>query len=255
MNKFVKTLTILLTISAVLLPQNTYAKSARTNIQQKKPATTQTHTTSSDAVIFKIHDITPIKENGLITGCDYYITLYNRTAINFRTFTINLDWADNVEDEFKFDRYVEASLGKDAIKEQKELFKDKYNSSTTKTSSTINAFGVDKQISIKSYIETEKCYLLLKEPKYTISPCEMARNIKTAGAAGLGSKEQTCDSLFEYVGSTNPEYFGDFKKMSLSDQEAINVDLENQELADIDVVIGEIVENMGTSDKTLSEIE
>ena len=38
---------------------------------------TNVSTTKSDAVIFKIHDITPVADNGIVTGCDFILTLYN----------------------------------------------------------------------------------------------------------------------------------------------------------------------------------
>ena len=44
-------------------------------------------TTKSDAVIFKIHDITPVTDNGVVTGCDFLITLYNNLII-YKTYEV-----------------------------------------------------------------------------------------------------------------------------------------------------------------------
>ena len=211
-------------------------------------------TTRPDAVIFKIHDIDPVLENGVVKGCNYTITLYNRTSINFRTFTINLSWPDAVDERFKFDRYVESILGVEEAEKQYDLFGKEEASKPAQTSVTVNAFGADKQISMRSYMDNEKCYLMLTDAQYSVSPCDIARNMDTIGSFGLSAEQSVCTNLFQFVSPKNPEYFGEFKKISATEEARQSESAESRELSDIDVIINKIVENLGTSDKTLTNI-
>ncbi len=211
-------------------------------------------TTRSDAVIFKIHDVDPVLEDGVVKGCNYMITLYNRTSINFRTFTINLSWPDPVDERFKFDRYVESILGVEEAEKQRSFFSKDEPSKPTQTSVTVNAFGADKQISLRSYMDNEKCYLMLTDAQYTVTPCDIARTMDTVGSFGISSEQSACTELFQFVSPKNPEYFGEFKRLSATEEAAESEAAESRELSDIDVIINKIVENMGSSDKALTNI-
>ena len=112
-----KSLVILasLLFGAMILPNVSCAAPSKAKAVAKEEPTTR-----GDAVIFKVHDITPVNEEGVVVGCDFSVTLYNRTAINFRSFTINLNWEDPVDERFKFDRYVESVMPKEEIDKFKE---------------------------------------------------------------------------------------------------------------------------------------
>ena len=156
MKKSMKFLALLLLSSATLVPSAVFAAP-----QAPKKAIPTSATTRSDAVIFKVHDVEPVLVEGVVTGCDYTVTLYNRTSINFRNFTINLDWEDPVDERFRFDRYAEAIMSQDEFNKYKEVIKEDNNKKPVSTSVTVNAFGADKQISVRSHIDSEKCYFAL----------------------------------------------------------------------------------------------
>ena len=63
-----------------------------------------------------------------------------------------------------------------------------------------------------------------------------------------------CTGLFQFVSTTNPEYYGKFKSISITEEAEQNSIMENQEMTDIDIVIGKIVDNLGVSDNTLNNI-
>lgn len=256
MKKVTKFLSVLLSGAVLLSAVNSVAATpeqpqAQTK-QQKKDA--KEPTTRPDAVIFKIHDIEPVLEDGVVKGCNYMITLYNRTSINFRTFTINLNWPDKVDERFKFDRYVESILGVEEAEKQYALFSKEEATKPVQTSVTVNAFGAGKQISLRSYMDNEKCYLMLSDAQFTVSPCDIARNMDTIGSFGVNAEDNNCSSLFQFVSTENPEYFGEFKNISATEEAAQSESAESRELSDIDVIINKIVENLGTSDKTLTNI-
>lgn len=251
MRKSIKILTVLLMSANIFVPALSFAAG---QAPKKNNAKTAEPTTRSDAVIFKIHNIDPVMEEGVVKGCNYMITLYNRTSINFRTFTVNLSWPDQVDERFKFDRYVESILGVEEAEKQRTFFEKEIASKPVQTSVTVNAFGADKQISLRSYMDNEKCYLMLSDAQFSVTPCDIARNAETAINFGLGAGQSDCTNLFQFVSTENPEYFGEFKRMSATEEEAQNTAAENRELSDIDMVISKIVENMGASDQALTNI-
>ncbi len=255
MKKIKKILAVLLSSSISLSATNSLAAiPAQSKNDKTLPQKNENVTTRPDAVIFKIHDIDPVLENGVVKGCNYTITLYNRTPMNFRTFTINLAWPDVVDERFKFDRYVESILGVEEAEKQYELFSKEEAAKPAQTSVTVNAFGADKQISLRSYMDNEKCYLMLSDAQYTVSPCDIARNMDTVGGFGLSAEQSICTNLFQFVSPKNPEYFGEFKKLSATEEARQSESAESRELSDIDVIINKIVENLGASDKTLTNI-
>lgn len=251
MKKSTMLLSLFLVSFGLLLPKYCLAIEKSPN-NSKKTATEAT--TRNDAVIFKIHDINPISTEGVVTGCDFVVTLYNRSSLNFRNFTLNLKWSDVVDENFHFDRYVETVLGKDEAQKQFDTLGDSDSSKPIETSITVNAFGANKQVSLTSHLDSEKCYLLLRDANYSVTPCDIVRNTDITGNFGVGADNKECTGLFQFVSTSNPEYFGKFKEISATEVAKQNKKNENKELSDIDVVINKIVENLGVSDKTLTDI-
>jgi len=252
MKKSIKVLSVLLFGCAFLFSVKADAAESKTANQTAKKNKVEESSTRNDAVIFKVHDINPVSEDGIVTGCDFTVTLYNRTSINFRSFTVNMGWKDSVDERFKFDRYVETLLTPEELAKEKLLNTKDTSSKPLQTAVTVNAFGADKQISVRSHVNNEKCYLMLTEAEFTVSPCDIARSIDSIANKELDTKD--CTHLFQMVDTSNPEYFGQFKKLSAPEVAAQERILENSQLSDIDVVINKIVENLGISDDTLTNI-
>ncbi|MBP5698298.1 MAG: hypothetical protein J6W96_02075 [Alphaproteobacteria bacterium] len=243
MKKYIKILSVLICGCVALASTSVFAADTAT---QKEPST------RNNAVIFKVHEIDPVMKDGVVTGCDFSVTLYNRTSINFRSFTLNLEWNDVVDERFRFDNYMAAYLDAEEYSKQKEFIGSDAGAVSLQTSIAISAFGADKQISIRSHVDSEKCYLMLGNASYRVSPCDIVRNIDNMNAVGINNKE--CSQLFQFVNTSNPEYFGQFKKLSATEIVAQQDATITNDLADIDVVIKKIVENLGSSDTALAEI-
>jgi hypothetical protein len=162
-------------------------------------------------------------------------------------------WNDKVEEKFKFNNYMEKFLTKEEIAQQKNLLESATDIKPLQSSVTVNAFGADKQISVHSHVNSEKCYLMLSNASFSVTPCDIVRNVDMPNI-GNNFDNKECTALFQFVDTSNPEYFGQFKKLSATELEAQNQELEAHELSDIDSVIDKIVDNLGASDKTLTDI-
>jgi hypothetical protein len=200
-----------------------------------------------------VHNIDPVETDGVVSGCDFTVTLFNRTSINFRNFTINMSWDDVVSERFKFDKYVESVMSKEDLIKFKDVIKEEAPTAPLSTSITVNAFGANKQVSVRSHMNSEKCYLMLKDARFNVTPCDIARNVSSLGDMSLAETNE-CTGLFQFVSTTNPEYYGKFKSISITEEAEQNSIMENQEMTDIDIVIGKIVDNLGVSDNTLNNI-
>lgn len=248
MKKSIRLLSVLLCGCALF---SGLAQAADTNAPKK--AKKVDPTTRRDAVIFKVHDIAPVEEEGIVTGCDFSVTLYNRTSINFRNFTLNLAWNDKVAEKFKFNEYMEKFLSEEEFDQQKKFLGDEIAAQPLLAAITVNAFGADKQISIRSHVNSVKCYLMLSNASYSVTPCDIVRNIDAPNVGGNFDNKE-CTALFQFVDTSNPEYFGQFKKLPATDI-ALQAQVgRSQELTDIDDIIDKIVENLGVSDKALTNI-
>lgn len=247
MKKSVKILSVLFLFSIAFISFEAKAvEQDATNKEEQKP------TTRPDSVIFKVHDVNPVLDDGVVTGCDFTVTLFNRTSINFRSFTVNLAWQDVVDERFKFNRYMESFLGHEEFAKQKDLIEDDAQGKPLQTNISVNAFGANQQISVRAHVNSDRCYLMLSKATYNVMPCEIARNLDTASNVNISNKE--CTKIFEIVDTSNPEYFGKFKQVSSTEEAIQNEIIEKKELSDIDDVINKIVENLGLSDKALTNI-
>lgn len=209
-------------------------------------------TTRNDAVIFKVHEIEPVLKDGVVVGCDFSVTLYNRTSINFRSFTIDMGWKDVVDERFNFEQYIQPFVNPKEMEEHRKFLEKDASSAPVNAKITVNAFGTDKQMTIRSHLKSDKCYLMLSDAEYTVSPCDIVRSIDNQATRDVNGKE--CTKLFQFVNTSNPEYFGQFKNMSATDIAEQEKVMEASELADIDEAINKVVENLEKSDETLNSI-
>ena len=100
------------------------------------------------------------------------------------------------------------------------------------TSKTINLplklppLKAKQQVSLKTKVDTDRCFLLLND---------MDINVNNCGTASMSGKvsRQGCNNLFRYVSPAGAEYYTEFKEISPEQQAAIEdaeLDAEQKEL-------------------------
>ena len=176
-------------------------------------------------VLFKIHDVVPEKDNeGKVLYCNVGATFYNRTKIDIANAAINLSWEDEV-------------IG-DAIDQEERAEKERkrlnsrsaaprygtagFTGKTIKTSIKLPPLKMNQQVSMKTKVDTDRCFLLLNE---------MDVNVTNCGTASMNDRvsRQGCDNLFRYVGPKDAEYYTEFKELSPEQMMAV----EDAELAKV----------------------
>lgn len=173
-------------------------------------------------VIYKIHDVTPVKEDNKIVSCDFGITFYNRAPQMVSNLSLNFSWLDEV-----VDNQIKAEKQEKVVDETGNVAgyngQSKTEEFTPKKISldvSIPPLAASKQISVKANVKTDRCFLLLQKPILSISSCRYG-NTQSEEMMGM------CNSLFNYISPEEGDYYTDFKEISY-DQEKEDQDAQAQ---------------------------
>ena len=180
-------------------------------------------------VLFKIHDIVPEKNaDGKVLYCNIGATFFNNTTMNLTNVALTLRWNDEVIGE-TIDQ--EERAAKEQQRTNSRAARSRYSTSGF-TSKTINLplklppLKAKQQVSLKTKVDTDRCFLLLND---------MDINVNNCGTASMSGKvsRQGCNNLFRYVSPAGAEYYTEFKEISPDQQAAIEdaaLDAEQREL-------------------------
>ncbi len=209
-----------------------------------------THAEQSE-VIFKIHDITPVEENGEVKSCSFGVTLYNRTPEMISNLGLNLSWTDDViAEQIEAEKNEKVYDDKGNVKGYKGQSETEKN--TTKkvfVSLSVPPLPQGKQISIKSSINTDRCFLLLQKPTIVVESCNYGSGKNTDKKAGV------CKNLFTYVSPNDGEYYSDFKQISYTEEVE---DIKNQaerEKKEMEKIYSEALSSVNRISQTLNTMK
>lgn len=158
-------------------------------------------------ILFKIHDVSPDKDvNGLVTGCNISVTLYNRYDRALSNTQLQLIWDDEVVDEAISQ---EEMAQKEALRRNPENRTMRYptSSNTPPTISTVikmPLINAHQQLSLKNKINTDRCFLLLNDMNIKVNSCSFT---------GEGNNKG-CSAHFQYISPRDPQYYTEFKEIS-----------------------------------------
>lgn len=168
--------------------------------------------TSPENVLFKIHDVQAVKDtDGLINACDYSITFYNRSPRQLRSAMLNLGWMDNS---------VATLISQEKNEEKKKTGRsssktEEVDAAALSTSIDVPTLEAYKQVTLRSRLQSDKCFLMLGDVKFVVKSCNIAdetgANVRNMVRNRNGS---ACDGLFEFISASNPEYYREFKPVS-----------------------------------------
>ena len=178
--------------------------------------------TALGGVLFKIHDVTPEKNSdGDVVNCNMSLTIFNQTNQTLSNIQFDLIWEDEVIAET-------IAREENAIRniENNNLSTDKMRYTTAQTTPSkittsiklplINPF---QQISLKNKVNTDHCFLLVKDMDINIKSCSIIEN---------ASSIRECKTSFRYITPLDPTYYNDFKEISYEDDiKNMENDLEN----------------------------
>lgn len=170
---------------------------------------------SENMVMFKIHDIVPVKNTeGMIESCDYQATFFNNTQMTISNVSLQLSWMDEVAEST-----IEQEKKEAMIANRKASRNSLRRSSMTEASSpgqvttslAVPPLAPAKQITVKNKIKTDRCFLLLGQTTTDVINC------KTDEGAG-----DACRGLFKFVSPEDADYYTEFSDVTYEEQNDID---------------------------------
>lgn len=211
-----------------------------------------------EAVLFKIHDVTPVEDaQGVISGCDFIITFYNRTKTGLKQAVLNLSYSDQVSEKYYSQENTNAT--------------DKKALSLKIDVPELSSY---KQLMLKQHVDTDKCFLLLTDPQYNLSSCASVEKTQDAASeqataqttsrrasrttrrtTTAGQNTATCPGQFEYVSPSNPEYYNEFKEISYEEQQRLLSDEKKVDLTELRETYGKVTRNLQEANTVINTIQ
>ena len=216
-----------------------------------------------NVVLFKIHDISPIKnENGEVTDCEFSLTLYNRSPKTIDAATMQLSWMDDgisnvidIEEKLEISQASQLSSWQESHRSKTENFTSK-NLNTTVVLPKIKPF---RQVSLKSRLASDRCFLMLGNVDFSFDICRVIENKGSEDSANFivgdaSSSEGECKALFRYVSAKDPEYYREFQQVSFNEEAEQQVKSKKKDIEDIAAKYEEVMQKTKSIKDTLDSI-
>ena len=196
----------------------------------------------SAQVLFKLHNVTPVtNSSGLIQGCEFSATFYNRTGSDISNASVDLSWQDDV---------VNNAIKNEQAQEQKTSSTRRRATARASTASldtgklfvkiNLPPLKNDRQITLKNKVNTDKCYLLLGDVDINIASCSFD-----------GKNDKACANMFHYVTSSDQQYYVDFKDVSIEEEQTQEKSQQEKINAEIDAAYKKTIENLQSVSSSL----
>lgn len=187
---------------------------------------------ADDAVLFKIHDIVPVKNaDGVVTSCDLGATFYNRTANNISDISLTFVWLDEViADEIVQEERVEKENKRANRRSSSRFSTASYNEKDVIFNLKLPPLKSYQQITLKSKVNTDRCFLLLNDMEINVNSCR------------IGDGKSDCKGLFNFISVKNPEYYTDFQIISPEEQKAKETSMQDQQKQELNATYDQALE-------------
>ena len=200
-------------------------------------------------IIYKIHDVSPVKEDNKIVACNFSVTFFNRAPQMVSNLSLNFAWQDDViDDQIKAEK-------QEKVMDANGNFAG-YNGKSKTEEFTPKKIAIDvsvpplaseKQISIKSNIKTDRCFLLMQKPTLSVTNCRY----------GSGKEDSigVCKDLFTYISPVQGEYFSEFKAISYEQEQQEQDDKAQKEKAELENIYENALNSVKRLNNTLSSMQ
>ena len=197
-----------------------------------------------EEVIFRVENINPVRnEQGLVSQCEFYVTVYNRMDKAIKEADLILSWKDTVSGKYK--------LGENSVEVQTD---ESQMIQTITQNVKLKDIEAHQQKSFKQVVDTDKCYLLFDNVDYKVPVCiAEGDDIKVRNNRRMGNG--SCTGSFDYVNTQNPEYYSEFKDIAESDLEKAAEEQKKQDAEALENLHKKSLETIEEVSKILSDIK
>lgn len=206
---------------------------------------------SDSEVIYKIHDVMPVRSDGEVTSCDFSVTFFNRTSQIVSNLSLDISWLDDViEDKIKDEKKEQIKDDSGRVSGYSGQSKtEQFTSKMISTNLSVPPLPPIKQISLKASVKTDRCFLLLEKPQMKINSCKLGAAANVDKAAG------SCNDLFVFISSESGDYFSEFKPISY-DEEKKEAEQQNQnEQKELDSLYNNAISSVKRVSQTLDSMK
>lgn len=212
-----------------------------------------------DAVLFKIHDITPVKSaEGEVVGCDFVTTFYNRSSYTIRNATMNFSWKDEAISDV-----IEKEKKEDAAKNRRGTARgrsatERVTDADVEVMVEVPTIKPATQVAVKSRANTDRCFLMIEKVKHSVKSCnlETAKGGKANVGGGRGrGAEGSCNRIFQYVSAEDPQYYLEFKAVSVDAENAEREEANRKNKSQVDDMYRKAVSAIDTTNAVVSGIK
>ena len=212
-----------------------------------------------NVVLFKIHDIKPLKNSeDVVTECEFALTIYNRSPKSIDAATINLGWNDKgVSSVIDGEEKEEKKVNK--IKQVKNAKTEDFVSRDLSTSVILPQIKPFRQVSLKSKIQSDRCFLMFEDAEYNFADCRVSEpttnNSKRVSVSRAPAGGNTCKSLFRYVSPRDPEYYREFQKVSFNEEAKVRQETRKKDVDEAEANHKKMLETINAITDTLENIK
>lgn len=204
----------------------------------------------STEVIYKIHDINPVKEDGEVTECAFITTFFNRSYMPVTDVSIDIGWKDDVvEDRIKTEKKEKTYDSEGAQGGYDGQSKtEKFTSKMISANMSVPPLQPGKQISVKASVKSDRCFLLLDKPEIIVRSCNYGDegNDKTAGV---------CKNMFKFISPQNSEYYSEFSDISYDSQKKQAQEESNGEQKELNQLYNNAINSVKRTTEALKSMQ
>lgn len=200
-------------------------------------------------VIYKIHDIAPVKEDGKVVSCDYSVTFFNRSQNMISDLSLEFQWLDEVIDgQIKKEKQEKVVDKNSKVSGYGKSKTEEYTAKSIASSFSVPPLAPSKQVSLKQNIQTDRCFLLMQKPTIKVVSCLYDAQ-KTEASAGV------CQDMLRYITPNEGDYYTDFKPISYDDEKK-QIEEENEaEKKELDAVYNSALDAVNSITATLKTMQ
>ena len=171
-----------------------------------------------EGILFKIHNVVPVKNSsGLIASCDFSATFYNRTQKTISDTQLTLMWEDEaIDDVINMEKREEKENLRTRKTNVSRYSTSSFTSSSLSMPLRLPTIKPGQQVTLKSKINTDRCFLLLNNVEVKVNKCRLKEAGTDKKKATINSNSSACTGMFLFVSDKNPEYYSEFKEISVN---------------------------------------
>lgn len=210
-------------------------------------------TSAKPAILFKIHDIVPVKnDEGEVISCDYTATFYNRSSVNVSGAVVDFVWHDQaIADVVEQEKQEDAKENNRNVNRARSVT-ERTTEKDVSTTIEVPAISPSGQVSVPAKVNTDRCFLLIEDVDFNVKSCNATSFDSAQGTRNGGS---SCSGLFMYVSPKDAQYYMEFKAVSVAAQKSEKESELDKQKKQVEGTFHKTVNTLETAGTILSNIK